>query len=35
MMPAKSGGGMVAGILGAILLVGVLGAALAWFFLRR
>jgi len=35
MVPAKSGGGMVFGILGAILLVGVLAAAVAWFYLKR
>ena len=36
MMPAKSGAGrMVVGILGAILLVGILAAALVWFFLKR
>jgi len=35
MVPAKGGGGIVLGILGAIVLMGVLAAAVAWFYLRR
>jgi hypothetical protein len=35
MTPPKSGGAMVVGILGAILLVGLLAGALAWFYLRK
>ncbi|HEY1695629.1 MAG TPA: hypothetical protein VGG39_25855 [Polyangiaceae bacterium] len=35
MVPQKGNAGLVVGILGGILLVGILGAALAWFFLRK
>jgi hypothetical protein len=35
MAPPKGRGGVVAGVLGAVVLVGILAAALVWFFLRR
>ena len=35
MQPPKGRGGVVVGILGAIVLVGILAAALGWFFLMR
>ena len=35
MAPQRGSGGLVVGIVGAILLVALLGAALAWFFLKK
>jgi hypothetical protein len=35
MVPKKGNAGLVVGILGAIALVGILGAALVWFYLQK
>jgi len=35
MAPQKGSGGLIVGILGAVLLVALLGGALAWFFLKK
>lgn len=35
MAPQKSGGGLLVGLLGGFALVAILGAALAWFFLKK